>query len=1628
MTRKLLAFVIVCFFTSLGYGQIYRNEWIDYSKTYYKFKVFGFGTDASNAPVTKGIVRIPFSTIFSYGLSSTPAENFQLWRDGEEVPVYTSKASGLLGASDYIEFWGEINNGKLDKDLYRDSEFQLSDRWSLQTDTASYFLTVNAAGGNKRLVAEANSIAGNLLPAENYFMHTAGRYFRTEIFNGFSAVSTQNLYSSSYDRGEGFVSRAVRVGGTNCTSNATLPQNFPNLFAYTGSDAPSMRLNINATGGGANSRSIKVNVNSVEVAHFQMDYLFDAKVEEFVPVSLIQGDAANITLTNMSTAECDDFRASKIEVTYPRTFNFGGASVFEFKLDPSSNGRFLEISNFNNNGVAPVLYDIANGKRYVGDILTPGKLKFKLQPSPEEYKLVLTTTSGTYYKTITELRQRNFVDFTSTANQGDYIIVSNPLVYGSGSENYVEQYKDYRRSAKGGNYNAIVIDIEQLVDQFAWGVKKHPLSIKNFFKYARNTFAAAPKFAFIIGKGVAYNDYRNNESNPLIEQLNLVPSWGYPASDNLLTAEFEVAIPETPIGRLSAVTPQEVGDYLKKVKEYEAAQQSTDQSLASKDWMKNVLQIAGANDVVLGNQLEGFMAEYKDIIADTAFGARVSTYSKTSNPGAYNDELISFKNKYEQGASLITYFGHSSATSLDFNLDDPQTYNNNKRYPVFIVNGCSAGNHFAFESNRFNNKTTISEKFVLAPNRGAIGYLASTHFGVVGNLDTYTQEFYKAIGKTKYNQPIGDAIKEGITTALQQYPSSDYYARVHAEEYAFHGDPAIVLNSAPLPDYLIESQNIITPSFISVADTAFLVKIKVNNIGKATGDSVTFRLNRTYPNGTTTRVVTHKFARLNLEDSITIKVPVVGNRDKGTNVLTATIDYTNEHTEVAEYNNTASKNIEISEDEIRGIYPYNLSVISQANVKLAASTVSPLYRSRNYKMELDTTQLFNSPFKITKTKFSAGGVIEFDPGFAFENNRTYYWRVAPDTTNPNWNVSSFVYRNSAAPAFEQSHVYQNMGSLLNGLSYDATTRKYNFIDKHHNLFVTHSIYPSSGLEDSHFSISVDGTTSIASACIGSSVIFNVFDPLTFKPWVNTSNPFGAAPTCKPTRENNFEYSYRSAATRKNAADFLKSIPNGAFVAVRVILDQPYDVFAADWAKDSVAYGVNGSLYHLLKANGFADIDSFNRARTFAFVFKKADASLTPVSKFTDGLFDRITLSVNAITPGTEGTVTSPKYGPAKSWSKVVWNGHGIEAGSDVPSVDVIGISADNIETVLFNLDDTKHDFNIASVSAAQYPFIKLRLNNLDTVNATPYQLDSWRVDYSPVPEGGLAPNLHFKITEPLGGGALSYTDSLKFSVAFKNVSTVNFDPMNVKLVLYDSVSGAAFNYTVAKTKPVAAGDTIHIPIGVNVSGLSGVYNVYLQVNPNNYTTEQQSFNNFLYKYVSINNVQVLPVTMLSFNAELHGADVKTSWTVDREINVKEYLVQHSKNGSVFTAIGSVAANSVASYTFMHNNAPEGKNYYRLVMVDKDGSSKLSDVQLVNVGKGILVNIYPNPVKNRLNISFNTSLNKPASLKIVNAFGQVLHQQQLAGTTQIDMSKYAAGMYILQVDDGLKISTFKVQKQ
>ena len=62
----------------------------------------------------------------------------------------------------------------------------------------------------------------------------------------------------------------------------------------------------------------------------------------------------------------------------------------------------------------------------------------------------------------------------------------------------------------------------------------------------------------------------------------------------------------------------------------------------------------------------------------------------------------------------------------------------------------------------------MAQEFILAPNLGSIGFLASAAPGFPILLEQYVQGLYKNFTSDLYNQPIGLAIKDNIYQLNQQ--------------------------------------------------------------------------------------------------------------------------------------------------------------------------------------------------------------------------------------------------------------------------------------------------------------------------------------------------------------------------------------------------------------------------------------------------------------------------------------------------------------------------------------------------------------------------------------------------------------------------------------------------------------------------------------------------------------------------------------------------------------------------------------------------------------------------------------------------------------------------------------------
>ncbi len=1472
-------------------GQQYNNEWIKHNQTYYKFKV---GKD--------GVYRISKAALDAAGIGNTSVEFFELWRNGELVPYYPSVPGGVLPANGFIEFWGKANDGKPDNAMYRDPAYQHSQAISLITDTAVYFLSVNTNQSGFRVFDGPNDVASNSLPVEPYFMYSANLNFKNRINAGFAAVVGEYVFSSSYDKGEFWSSSFVSPA-------TTLTHTLNNLYVSSAGPATST-VKFGSAGCALNPRSVRLRVNGTVVLDSIMDYFNDLHTQVEIPTALISSSLATFQTNNTSPVSTDRLVMSYYELLYPREFKFGGQTNFQFSLPADNDGYYLEIADFSYGAVAPVLYDLTFGTRYVADITVPGLVRFVLPASTSETKFALVSQDPTNIANIAGLTQRTFIRFNDAANQGDYLIISHPNLYtGTHGNNPVDDYRAYRSSTAGGGYNVKVMEVEQLVDQFAFGIKNHPLSVRNFLSYAQAVYPSQIKNVFLIGRGMAYNESRIFETDPVTDRLNLVPTFGSPASDNMLASpDLLNPVPTLAIGRLSAVIGKEIEDYLEKVMEYEDAQLNSPNTLAGREWMKNVVHVTGASDQYLGTVLCNYMGVYKQLIEDTLFGGKVTTFCKTSTNPVEQLTTEKIQSLFTEGINMLTYFGHSSSTTLEFNLDNPNAYNNQGKYPVFFVNGCNAGNFFTYYPQRFSVNETLSEKFVLAKQRGSIAFVASTHFGIVNYLNLYLNNLYSIIGKTDYGKTIGETNRDALKGMMDATGMFDYYARMHAEEITVHGDPALRLSVQAKPDYIIEEPLIkLNPSFISIAEDSFQVKIKMVNIGKAIPDSVMVEVKQTYPDFSTGIIFKSKIRGIRYADSLTLNVPLIGTRDKGQNRITVTLDPELAIDEMAENNNSAFKDFFIFEDEARPVYPYTYAIVNDAAQKLFASTANPFSAQKSYLMEMDTTEKFNSSMKVSKTVTSIGGVLEFVPGISYLDSTVYYWRVSLVPVpggDYHWNSSSFIYIAGPNDGFNQSHFFQHAKSDVTRIQIDSISRTWEYGLRVNNIFGRNAMYPTSGVNDDDFSISLNGNAIIRSACVGRSLVFSIIDPVTFKPWknVDASNNnlfrFGSGPAnCASGRLYNFEFSYMTAASRKLMMDMMDSVPTGHFVVVRSFDYHNNNSRSSTWAADTSLWGPNNSLYHKLLAAGFTQIDSINSPRCWVFIYKKGDNGFVPAFAFSQGLFDRVILNKDANTPDTVGIISSPKFGPAKAWKEVIWRGYSKEDPSeDNPTIDVIGIDGANNETVLYTIDKTTQNFDVSAVDANQFPYLRLRMRNLDSVTLTPYQLKYWRIYYSPVPEGAIAPNIHFTTRDTLELG-----ETLNFSVAFKNISKTAFDSLRVKYIILDK-NNVPHPFELPKHRAIVSGDSIVVRFNIETKDYPEHNIIFLDINPDNDQPEQYHYNNFLYRNFYVRVDKVNPLLDVTFD----GVHI-----LNRDIvSAKPHILIKLKDDAKFLLLNDTALTSI----------------------------------------------------------------------------------------------------------------------
>ena len=178
--------------------------------------------------------------------------------------------------------------------------------------------------------------------------------------------------------------------------------------------------------------------------------------------------------------------------------------------------------------------------------------------------------------------------------------------------------------------------------------------------------------------------------------------------------------------------------------------------------------------------------------------------------------------------------------------------------------------------------------------------------------------------------------------------------------------------------------------------------------------------------------------------------------------------------------------------------------------------------------------------------------------------------------------------------------------------------------------------------------------------------------------------------------------------------------------------------------------------------------------------------------------------------------------------------------------------------------------------------------------------------------------------------------------------------------------------------------------------------------------------------------QIFPIDLVLFQAQAEGNDVMLKWAGAATPEFNHFEVQHSLDGVEFESLKDIAGlgtEAIQTHAFLHLSPSPGDHFYRLKLVDVDGSYSYSPVHVVTISTLVTeLKIFPNPAYNYLTLSLPKDA---ATVKIIDPFGKLWKEfAEIEGlrNMDIDLNGLVGGLYVVRVSDGQDIQTQLFIKQ
>ena len=1389
-----------------------RTEWYNFDQTYYEF-----GVDST------AIYRITYGELTQAGIepSAIQGRNLSIYSFGERIELFTT-TDDQWGSGDYLYFIGQPNDGRLDAELYDNPEQeQLNPLYSLYTDRSSYFLTIEEHDYTPFRYDEIESgIDDNgLPPLEDYYIHTV-----TEVFTEQAIKPTYNnrdfIRYSDYDVGEGYGSdlRHEHV--------LRIPMEDMNPFGI----APNIKIRV-ATN--VFSRRVSLLVNGELLRIRPTDGYTVVEFNERIDPELLRGDTIEIVIM---TGDGDNERSTIgfYELAYSRLYNFDDVAALSYTQQASLLPRHIQISNIER--PTPLLIN-----RTTNQIVTPQAIDQGIQyivPSS------FNTTDWYYQADPSDMQEvGEIVPVTFEEQSTDaYTIITHEDIM-----NAAVEYGEYRGSAQGGGYNVAIVDMNQIRCQYGFGIEHHPIALKSFLAEAIQGDQALD-FVFLIGKSLEYTSIRED-----MDDVSYVPTWGVPGSDNLLVAREGENHPAVPIGRLSALTETAITDYLDKIQTHEDPREES-QTYEDQNWKKQIIHLSGGSSDIQ-NLLFNFLNDMGDVIGNRTFGADLLTFRKTSSDPIQTATSEQIINSINGGSSIISFFGHSAVGTFDFSLEDPSKYDNAGRNPIILSLGCHSGNIHTSNSG-------ISEDFVLEKDNGATVFLASSGTAYINPQYNIGLDLYDLIGEEMYGEPVGNVLQRALEMRADRETLS---IETLIQQFTLHGDPAYRPLIFDGPDYVVDNASVrVNPEVITASTEAITIDYDIINLGRAVDGPLDVMLVHQYNEERRSDTIMTTIVAPPFRSTVSVEITNPGFDAIGQNKIFIYIDPQDDIEELpddnAERNNRLFDNIGqegldffVFDKSASPVSPADFAIVNDPNIELVSAINNALDFGGRYELQIDTTELFDSPLLTTEIVENSSSQISWRPNLNLQPGTVYYWRIAIAEVDlfeqaRRWRTQSFIFLPDSQPGWSQSHFYQWQKDELYKIRLDDVDRMIHYDGREWDIRIKNQLR-----DPNDFWVFVNNSpwASLNARSLAPAIQVFAWHPEQVI-ITNSGQDFGS----ERHSVDGFIFKTDSPEGRRGLIELLDFMPEGSRVFLHtMIADENTTLSIDDWLGDSDIYGTN--LIEALESYGSQEVRQMltQGALPFTMIFDKGIGLV--VEDIAEQIEGTIDLSSVGRSTWSEGQLISTLIGPSNSWDRLIWEDE--TAGEDISEVRLYGRSSPNASETLLRVAEGRQELDLSRIDAAIYPFLRLEYEITDA-ERTASQLAHWRVLHPELPDAALFTSAEepFILSDTINAG-----EDLILDFNLLNISSTKLDPILVRYRLTDEEGQSTV--FVKRAEEIPANGKVNFSETIQTDGLGGMYRLTIELNPNQDPYELSVLNNFGQTEVFIRPDQFNPFLDVTFD-------------------------------------------------------------------------------------------------------------------------------------------------------------------